>query len=95
MSIRKSNIATNPEVLNPRRISQCSAIAQRGVSNTHDLGNLMRALVSDLDSDAVSPQKANAMANCCKTMLKCSEVEFKWKTSDGYKGKSLQLATGK
>lgn len=55
----------------------------------------MRALVSDLDSDAVSPQKANAMANCCKTMLKCSEVEFKWKTSDGYKGKSLQLATGK
>ncbi len=82
------------EVLNPQRLAKSQIIAARGVNTTHDIANLMRSLISDLGTDSVAPQKANAICNAAKTMLKTAEVQFKWKTSDGGEGKSLRLTSG-
>jgi hypothetical protein len=83
------------EVLNPERIAKSQAmIAKDGSVDTHFLAKFIRQQMADLATDAISPQKANAQCKHALTLLKIAEVEFKWKTSDGNKGKSLMLAAG-
>ena len=94
MANRRAANAKNGEIINPRRISTSATLAAKGVSTTLDVANLMRALISDIATDSIAPQKANAICNAAGKMLKTAEVEFKWKTSDGGKGKPLVLASG-
>jgi hypothetical protein len=67
------------------------AIANHGVTTAPQFGQLMSALISDLASQRLAPNIANAMVNAGGKMLKCVEMQYKYgKTLDN--GKTVPLA---
>jgi len=84
------------EVLNRCAPSQAmiQELARSKKVTTHQLASFILAEMADIANDSVAPQKANSQIRHAMALLKTAEVEFKWKTSDGAKGKELMLASG-
>lgn len=90
----KENTATNPSDVELAKVEPRSLdLANRGIKTGTDFANMMSALMSDIISERISPDVANATCNAGGKLLKVVEMQYK------YGGKSdesrvLTLAPG-
>ena len=89
----KETTQTNPKTLELVKEEPHSlAIAERGVKTGADFANMMSALMSDIVAERITPNKAHAVCNAGRQLLKVVEMQYRYDGKEN--NRALTLAPG-